>query len=233
MLRRSDLRPGAGDRFVRCARRELQTNLTSMNKFGTLLVSLSCFAGIASAQNSPAPVAPPAPAAPAPAPADPAKLALAHEVIKAMQADRSLEAMTGQIKQMVAQQTSMFTPASATEEQKAKVAQMQSQVMDLAMESVKTMMGKMDAVYADVYSVAELEAIKAFFNSSEGKSMLAKQPQLMQRMMPLIQQMQGELMPKIGALVQNVKQELAPAPAPTATATTPPIEVPPATTPAK
>ncbi len=186
-----------------------------MKRLGTFLVAVSCFAGAALAQND---------SAPAPAP-DAAKLALAHEVIGAMQADRSLEAMTGQIKQMVAQQTASFLPAGATEEQKAMVAKLQDEALDLAMEAARGMIQKMDAVYADVYSTEELTAIKTFFTSPEGYSMMAKQPQLMQRMMPLIQQMQSELMPKVTALLQKGRQEITPIPAP-ASATTPPVEVP-------
>jgi hypothetical protein len=125
---------------------------------------------------------------------------------------------------MVAQQAASFVPATASEEQKAKLAKVQSDAIDLAMEAAKDMIGKMDAVYAEVYSVEELTAIKAFFSSTEGESMMAKQPQLMQRMMPLVQQMQGELMPKIGALMQKAKAEIAPPSAPVS-ATTPPVEV--------
>ncbi|MFT3831545.1 MAG: DUF2059 domain-containing protein [Opitutaceae bacterium] len=175
-----------------------------------MLVAVSCLAGTAFSQNNP-----PAGAASATAPAtDPAKLALAHDVIKAMQADRSIDAMTGQIKQMVAQQTASYLPADATPEQKAKIAKLQNEALDLAMTAAKGLIGKMDAVYAEVYSAEELAAIKAFFTSPEGQSMLAKQPQLMQRMMPLAQQMQGELMPQLSALMQKGRQEIAPVPAP-------------------
>lgn len=199
----------------------------SMNKFGTLLVGLACFAGTAVAQNQPV-------AAPAPTPAaDPAKVALAHEVIKAMQADRMLEGMTNQIKQMVAQQTAMYVTATASDEQKAKVALVQSQADALAGAAVQRVVASMDAVYAELFTEAELQGIKTFFLSPEGQSMLAKQPQLMQRLTPVVQRMQGELMPKIGELVQNLQKDLAPPrPAPVSV-TTPPIEVPPAPAPTK
>ncbi len=198
-----------------------------MNKLGTLLVGLSCLAGTAWAQNPPAPAPAPTPAA------DPARTALAHEVIKAMQADRMFEGMTNQIKQMVAQQTATYLTATATDEQKAKVALVQSQADALAGAAVQQVKASMDGIYAELFTEAELQGIKTFFLSPEGQSMLAKQPQLMQRLMPVVQRMQGELMPKIGELVQNLQKELAPPrPAPVSV-TTPPIELPAAPAPAK
>jgi hypothetical protein len=77
-----------------------------------------------------------------------------------------------------------------------------------------------DAIYAEVYSEAELKAMLAFFASPEGKSMLQKQPQVMQHMTPLIMEMQKEMGPKIQALVQKAKADAeaeAAATAPTAT----------------
>jgi hypothetical protein len=70
---------------------------------------------------------------------------------------------------------------------------------------VKDMVGKMDTVYADVYTLPELNAMKAFFMSPEGRSMNAQQPQVMAKMMPLMQEMQSELMPKIQKIVGEAK----------------------------
>lgn len=131
---------------------------------------------------------------------DTPKLALAREVIAALQADKMIDGMLAQMKQMAAQST--VFPADATPEQKAKAEKLQSDIMDLSMTAAKKMITQMDQLYAEVYTEAELHAMKAFFLSSEGRSMMAKQPQVMARMMPLMQQMQQELMPQIQALTQ-------------------------------
>ena len=180
----------------------LYPEIKFMNKLGILLLAVSCLAGSAPAQ-------------------DAQKTQLANDVIKAMNADKMFDSMAGQIKQMVAAQTSMYAPANATPEQRAKLDQVQNQAVDLAMEAAKGMIAQMGTIYAEVYSVEELTAIKAFFTSPEGMSMQAKQPQIMQKMMPLVQQMQAELMPKIKALVEAAK----PAPAPAVSVTTEPISV--------
>lgn len=145
-----------------------------------------------------------APAAPAP---DAAKLALAREVITAMQVDKMFDGMQAQMKQMALQTASGAIPTSATPEQRARADALQGKIMDLSMEAMKRMISKMDALYADVYSEAELKAMKTFFLSPEGQSMLAKQPMVMQRVMPLAQSMQMELMPKIQALVEQAQAE--------------------------
>jgi hypothetical protein len=143
-----------------------------------------------------------------------AKLALAQETIAAMKADKMFDSMAAQMRQMAA--SSMTLPADTTPENRQKAEELQGKMMDLTMGMLKGMMAKMGQVYADVYSEAELNAMKAFFTSSEGQSMLAKQPQIMTRIMPLVQEMQREMMPKIQQLVAEAKAAEAAAKTPDA-----------------
>lgn len=134
---------------------------------------------------------------------NPAKLALAREAIAAMQADKMFDGMAAQMKQMATQFSPL--PADATQEQRQKAEELQGKIMDLSMNEAKIMIGKMDAIYAIVYSEAELRAMVTFFKSSEGQSMMAKQPQVMAQIMPLMQEMQQNLMPKMQKLIQEAK----------------------------
>lgn len=148
-----------------------------------------------------------------------AKLALARETISAMKADKMIDAMTAQMKQMAAQMAATNMPAEATPAQRKIIDNFQGKIMDLSMEMAKSMITQMDQVYADVFSEAELKAMTVFFKSPEGESMMAKQPQVMQRVMPLVQGLQRELMPKMQQLTEELKTQLEaakPAPAPTA-----------------
>ncbi len=144
--------------------------------------------------------------APAPAP-DAAKLALARETIKAMQADKMIDGMSANLSRIINQIAA--APANASPEQRAKAEVLSKRLMELSLESVKDMVTKMDAVYAEIYTEAELKAVYAFFVSAEGQSMIAKQPLVMQRVMPLVQSMQRELLPKIQKLVEEAKAEEA------------------------
>lgn len=134
---------------------------------------------------------------------DPAKLAVAREVITAMQFDKMFDGMAVQMKQMAAQMSPLSPEATAEQRQAAEA--MQSKVMDLSMDMIKGMMSKVDTIYAEVYTLPELNAMKAFFMSPEGRSMNAKQPQVMAKMMPLMQEMQRDLLPKIQKLAEEAK----------------------------
>lgn len=150
-----------------------------------------------------------------------AKLALAREAISAMQADKMFDRMSAQMKQMAAQQSRL--PADATPEQRQRAEELQGKIMDLSMTEAKAMIAKLDGIYASIYSEAELKAMVAFFKSQEGQSMMAKQPQVMAQMMPLIQEMQQSLAPKVQKLVEEARiaqaaqAALTPSPAPAPT----------------
>jgi hypothetical protein len=142
---------------------------------------------------------------PADAP-EPANIDLAHQVIKAMHADRMFDQMSAQMQQMAAQSINLNS-ANLTPKQQALAQKMSSQIMALSMDAAKGLLSKMDVIYAEVYSEAELKAMKAFFESPEGMSMLQKQPQIMQKLMPYVQTMQRDLGPKIQAIILDAKSE--------------------------
>jgi len=162
----------------------------------------------------------PAPATPAAAPA-PAQLELAHKVIKATQFDRIFDQLGAQMQQMAAQSMGFAGGPQSTAEKEA-ATKVLGEVTKLSIDAAKSMLEKVDGVYAEVYSEAELKAMLAFFESPEGKSMILKQPQIMQHMMPLVKSMQAELMPKIQGIVEKAKTEAAAAVAPAAPTQLPP-----------
>ena len=120
-----------------------------------------------------------------------------------MHADQMFDNIAAQMKQIAGQAVTLSPNASP--EQQKKSEELQNKIMDLSMGAAKEMIGKMDQIYADVYNEKELQAMKAFFTSPEGQSMLAKQPQIMTHLMPLVQEMQRNLLPKIQQLVQEDK----------------------------
>ena len=140
------------------------------------------------------------------APANAAKLALAREVITASQMDKMFDSMAAQMKQMFGQMTKL--PADATPEQREAFTTFQGKVMDLSMGMAKDLIANTDLIYAKVYSEAELHAMKAFFLSPEGQSMIAKQPKVMALLMPIMQDMQRMLMPQIKALADEFKADM-------------------------
>lgn len=136
----------------------------------------------------------------------PAQLELARAVIKATQFDRMFDQMGVQMQKIAASQLNVSSP-NLTAEQKEAAGKVMGEVMTISMDAAKQMLSKVDSIYAEVYSEAELKAMLAFFASPEGQSMLQKQPQIMQHMMPLIQEMQKEIGPKIQAVVLKAKAD--------------------------
>lgn len=147
--------------------------------------------------------------------ADDAKLVLAREVIEATQMNKMFDALVPQIQQMTLQMAK-GEMASMSPEQKAAFERFQGKAAQVAMEAAKAMLTKLDQVYAEIYSVEELKAMKAFYLSPEGKSMISKQPDVAQRVMPIMQTMQMELGPKIQALAAEFQQEMTALKAPAA-----------------
>lgn len=137
---------------------------------------------------------------------DPATVELARQVIKASQFDKVFDQLGAQMQQMAAQSINLAA-SNQTPAQKEAATKLMGEVTKLSMESAKKLLDNVDVIYADVYSEAELRAMLAFFNSAEGKSMIQKQPLIMQHMMPLVQEMQKDLMPKMQQLIQKAKAE--------------------------
>ena len=178
-------------------------NKTSHLTLGLALITATLGAAEPAAPKFELPAAPTAPAAPH-VDASPAQIALARQVIKASQFDHVFDQMGAQMQQMAMQSISMGSP-NQTAAQKEVVTKMMGEVIALATESTKSLLANVDVIYAEVYSEAELKAMLGFFNSSEGQSMLNKQPQIMQRLTPFVRSMQQELMPKIQLIVGKAK----------------------------
>lgn len=133
------------------------------------------------------------------------KLKLAREVIELMEADAMIDGMTEQMMQNMAGQ-----PGNPSGDQTA----LQDRIVKIAEEAAREMITEFDAIYAEIYTVEELEGIKAFFSSPAGQSMIKKQPELMGRIMPMVQRMQQNMLPKIQAAVAEFAPVPEPPPAP-------------------
>jgi uncharacterized protein len=135
------------------------------------------------------------------------RLQLAREVIQASQVDKMIDAMTGQIQQMSRQ---MAGPGfdSLPADQKALAEAFIAKTVEVAMAESKVILAKMDAVYAGTFTEDELLAVRDFYRSPAGKSLIEKQPILMQKLMPELQGMQRTLMPKLQAMGQEFEAQM-------------------------
>ena len=107
------------------------------------------------------------------------------------------------------------------------VAGFQQKILDMVNTSFDTAKMKDDVtkIYSETFSKDELEQISAFYDTPIGKTMLAKQPEVQQKMQTAMAQNAGQIGPKIQQMARDFameqKQKLsgggAPAPTPTPT----------------
>jgi hypothetical protein len=139
------------------------------------------------------------------------RLALARDVVSVTKAAQAFDNMAAQLRQSA---NMIINPApGAPAEQVKKAGEIQARVLEVSTAASKDMTAKVEHTYAEVYTEPELRAMKVFFSSPAGQSMLTKQGQLMSRLVPLTQEMQRDLPPKIRQIIEEAKM---PAPAPAA-----------------
>ena len=62
-------------------------------------------------------------------------------------------------------------------------------------------------VYTDTYTEEEIDGILAFYKSPVGKAFLQKMPEVMQRSMPVMMQMMGDLQPELKTMMEGMKEK--------------------------
>jgi hypothetical protein len=130
------------------------------------------------------------------------KSAKAEELLQLMQGDQMMKMMEPMMKGMMAQADKNM-PA----EQRAKAGEMQEKMMALVAGAYSKAKPALAKVYADTYTEEELDGILAFYKSPAGKALLQKMPEVMQRLMPVMMQMMGDLQPEIKTMMEGMKEK--------------------------
>jgi hypothetical protein len=130
------------------------------------------------------------------------KSAKAEELLQLTQGDQMMKMMEPMMKGMRAQ---MDKDMSA--EQRAKVGEMQGKMMELVAGSLSKVKPALVKVYTDTYTEEEIDGILAFYKSPAGKGFLQKMPEVMQRSMPVMMKMMGDLQPEIKTMMEGMKEK--------------------------
>jgi hypothetical protein len=135
------------------------------------------------------------------------KLKLAEEIVEATQMDQ----MVGQLGDaIIASQrqalSATFKNSSLAESEKAEIFEKLGEVIreELA-PAMKDFATKTAPILADVYTKEELEGIAAFYRSTAGKAMIAKQGELMQKSMAVAQEWNEKNLP---AVIQRMQPRI-------------------------
>src|SRR5450755_2999731 len=126
------------------------------------------------------------------------KSAKAEELLQLTQGDQMVKMMEPMMKGMVAQ-----FDKDISAEQRAKVGEMQGKMMELIAVGISKAKPALVKVYADTYTEEEIDGILAFYKSPTGKALLQKMPEVMQRLMPVMMRMMGDLQPEIKTMMEG------------------------------
>lgn len=131
---------------------------------------------------------------------------LATELLTTMQVDKALTQSFDAVKDMQKQMVMKF---ATTPESKALAIETQDRIMDLMKTefSWEKLKPEFERLYAETYSAEELDGLLKFYQSPLGQKFIAKQPEMQQKTMVMVQQMMMRVMPKIEALTKELQQK--------------------------
>ncbi|MGD0000165.1 MAG: DUF2059 domain-containing protein [Bryobacteraceae bacterium] len=134
------------------------------------------------------------------------KKAKIDEMLQLTHADQIMKQTLEQMKSMqIEQMKKTDMPAEARAQSEEIQQKMMALVADrMSYEKVKPMYVQL---YAEIFNEEEIDGIIGFYKSPAGKAMLEKMPLLMQRMMPMIQKLMGDLQPDIQKITEEAKQK--------------------------
>ena len=131
-----------------------------------------------------------------------ARLEVAQKYVEASIADMDMDEVV----------RSMYRPlldqlrASGMQIDAAKEAQVEALYLENMTEPMTMIMRAQDQVMADLFSLAEIEALYAFYQTPEGTAVMQKFPKLMEAQMPMIMEtVQGKMavmMPRLQEILQ-------------------------------
>ncbi|MDD5483660.1 MAG: DUF2059 domain-containing protein [Kiritimatiellae bacterium] len=145
------------------------------------------------------------------------KRALAEELLVLMKVNETIEQSFAMVKQMTASRLDMTAQAAGQTEASADVINKTGQVMEIIFKELSWDNIKEDyiALYADSFTEEELRGMIAFYKTPVGQAMAQKTPELTKKSMELSQKRMVRIMPKIQAMMQELKHApQAPAPQP-------------------
>jgi hypothetical protein len=143
-----------------------------------------------------------------------ASLASAQDLSKVEKIERLValthaEATMNQVFDQMKTSMASQMPPGATPEQRAKVLELQSKILDLVKarmnwEKIRPAYVK---VYSETFSDEEIDGMLAFYQSPAGRAVIEKMPLLLPKVMAMAQAQMGDLMPDIQRITRETLQK--------------------------
>jgi uncharacterized protein len=132
---------------------------------------------------------------------------LASKLLEVMEVGKMLNQSFDSMKKMQSGMTKRLVKNA--KDQKLAIKH-QQKIMDLMKKELswENLKPGFEKLYAETYSAEELKGLIKFYQSPIGKKFTAKQPQMQQKSMVMVQKMMMRIMPKIQALTKNMQKEI-------------------------
>lgn len=130
------------------------------------------------------------------------KSAKAEELLQLTQGAQMMKSIMASMKGMM---TVQMNKADMPAEKRAKASEMQERMMTLVTDRLSKAKPALVKIYADTYTEEELDGILAFYKSPAGKALLQKMPQVMERSMPVMMELMGDVQSEIKKMVEELK----------------------------
>lgn len=136
-----------------------------------------------------------------------ARLKLASKLLETMDVGKVMTQSFESIKQMQSSMTKQMVK-NAKDQQLA--IKNQHKIMDLMQKELswEKLRPEFEKLYAETYSLEELNGLIKFYESPVGKKFIQKQPEMQRKSMLMMQQLIMKIMPKIQALTKQMQQEM-------------------------
>lgn len=128
------------------------------------------------------------------------KTAKAAELLEITQGEQMMKMMEPMMKGMMAQMNK-DVPA----EDRAKIDEIQRKMMATIGENLSKAKPALAKVYTDTYTEEEIDGILGFYKSPAGKAFIQKMPDVMQRSMPVMMQMMGDMQAQMKSIMEGSK----------------------------
>jgi len=131
---------------------------------------------------------------------------MAEELLTLTDSENALSSVRDQMIKMLEGQAKAM---DLSEEEQASMVKRQQKMFDLVFEELSWKNLKKDYIdiYAAVYTQEELSGLLTFFRSPIGQSFTKKSPELMARMMEVVQKRTQRLTPRLMALIEDEEAE--------------------------
>lgn len=128
------------------------------------------------------------------------KIAKIEELMQVAQLDRMMKTTLDRMKNMQSSQLAQMSgPAEDKERQEAVHHKIMALISDrMSFDKFKPLYVK---IYAETFTEEEIDGMLDFYKSPAGKALVEKMPQMMSRVMPLLQQLMADMKPDMDKIM--------------------------------